>query len=298
MEDKSVIVIGAVNIDICGRPKQKLNMRDSNPGEVSFAPGGVGRNIAHNLRLLGVKVKFIAAIGTDVYGESILKSCVELGMDMSLAKRVEGGRTSSYVYICDDNGDMAVGVSDTDIAASITPEYLAEHIAEINSADAVVFDGNLPDETVKWIADNVTAPLYADPVSARKAERLKPALNKLCAFKPNDVEAMSMTGEKTPEDAARALVNAGVKRVFVSLGAEGLIAAEKDMLLKLPCAETELVSANGAGDAAMAAIVWAGVHACSLEDTANVALKAAAFAIKCNETVNPELSVQEIVATE
>ena len=298
MEDKSVIVIGAVNIDICGRPKQKLNMRDSNPGEVSFAPGGVGRNIAHNLRLLGVNVKFIAAIGTDVYGESILQSCVEKGMDMSLAKRVEGGRTSSYVYICDENGDMAVGVSDTDIAASITPEYLAEHIAEINRADAVVFDGNLPAETVKWIAENVTAPLYADPVSARKAERLKPALYKLCSFKPNDVEAMSMTGENTPEDAATALVNAGVERVFVSLGADGIIAAEKGRLLKLPCAETELISANGAGDAAMAAIVWSGVRGCSLEESTNAALKAAAFAIKSEETVNPELSVQEIVATD
>lgn len=297
MEDKVVIVIGAVNIDICGRPKEKLNMRDSNPGEVTFTPGGVGRNIAHNLRLLGLGVKFIAAIGTDVYGESILQSCVELGMDMSLAKRVEGGRTSSYVYICDDNGDMAVGVSDTDIAESITPEYLAEHIAEINSADAVVFDGNLPAETVRWIGENVTAPLYADPVSARKAERLKPALGKLRAFKPNDVEAMSMTGEKSPKAAAKALAAAGTGRVFVSLGADGLIAAEKDKLLKLQCAETKLVNTNGAGDAAMAAIVWADISGLSLDDSANTALKAAALAIKSDETVNPDLSVQEIIAT-
>lgn len=298
MENKSVIVIGAVNIDICGRPKSKLNMRDSNPGEVSFSPGGVGRNIAHNLRLLGMNVKFIAAIGTDVYGESILQSCVELGMDMSLARRVQGGRTSSYVYICDDNGDMAVGVSDTDISASISPEYLAEHIAEINSADAVVFDGNLPVETVRWIGENISAPLYADPVSAAKAERLKPALGKLCAFKPNDVEALRLTGEKTPEAAAKALVDAGVERVFVSLGADGLIAAEKGKITKLPCAETKLVSANGAGDAAMAAIVWAGVNKLSLEAAAKAAQKASALAISCGETVNPELSVQEIVASD
>lgn len=298
MESKSVIVIGAVNIDICGRPKNKLNMRDSNPGVVTFAPGGVGRNIAHNLRLLGVGVKFIAAIGTDVYGESIRQSCTELGMDMSLAKRVEGGRTSSYVYICDENGDMAVGVSDTDIAESITPAYLAEHIDEINCADAVLFDGNLPAETVRWIAENITAPLYADPVSATKAERLKPALSKLCAFKPNDVEAMSMTGADSPEKAAEELLAAGVKRVFVSLGADGIIAAEKGKMLKLPCFETELVSANGAGDAAMAAIVWAGINNLPLEAAAKTALKAAAFAIKCGETVNPRLTVQEIVATD
>ena len=47
-----VAVIGAVNIDICGRPFNPLIMRDSNPGTVTMSMGGVGRNIAHNLRLL------------------------------------------------------------------------------------------------------------------------------------------------------------------------------------------------------------------------------------------------------
>lgn len=297
MEDKCVTVIGAVNVDICGRPQNKLNMRDSNPGLVSFAPGGVGRNIAHNLRLLGVNVKFIAAIGTDVYGESIMQSCVDLGMDMSLARKVIGGRTSSYVYICDENGDMAVAVCDTDISESITPEYLSECLDEINASDAVVFDGNLTAETVRWIAENITAPLYADPVSAAKAERLKPALSKLRAFKPNDVEAVKMTGGQNPEKAAEALAKAGVERVFVSMGAEGLIAAESGKILKFPCEKTELISANGAGDAAMAAIVWADINGLSLEESAKCAEKAAAVAISCGETVNPKMSVQEIIAT-
>ena len=49
-----VCVVGAVNLDICGRPSRKLIFRDSNPGTVTLTPGGVGRNIAHDLRLLGV----------------------------------------------------------------------------------------------------------------------------------------------------------------------------------------------------------------------------------------------------
>ena len=298
MEDKTVIVIGAVNMDICGRPKGKLNMRDSNPGEVSFAPGGVGRNIAHNLCLLGARVKFIAAIADDIYGESIMRSCVELGMDMSLSRKVTGGRTSSYVYICNEDGDMAVGVSDTDIAASIDPEYLAGILFEINRADAVVIDGNLPAETVQWIAENCTAPLYADPVSATKSERLIPALGHLAAFKPNDVEAMHMTGEKSPADAAKALIKAGVKRVFVSLGEEGMLAAEDDKLIELPTGASNVVNANGAGDAAAAAIIWAGVQNLGLEETANAAQKAAALTIGCEETVNPRLCAEEIIATD
>ena len=35
-----VCVVGAVNLDICGRPEKKLIFRDSNPGAVTLTPGG------------------------------------------------------------------------------------------------------------------------------------------------------------------------------------------------------------------------------------------------------------------
>ncbi len=294
MEDKTVIVIGAVNVDICGRPESLPRLHDSNIGSVSLSPGGVGRNIAHNLCLLGVKVKFLAAIGDDVYGESVLKSCEALGMDMHLARRIEGGRTSSYLYVTDEKGDMLIGICDTDIAGSITPEYLSMHLDEINAADAVVIDGNLSEETLGWIAENVTAPLYADPVSTVKAERLRPAIGRLCAFKPNELEAKSLTGENSALDAAHKLLGAGVKRVFISLGSGGVLAAEGEELVKLPCESMDVVNATGCGDAATAAIVWAGVHGLSLRESAAAAMKAAALTIICEKTVNPELRAELI----
>ena len=295
MEDKTVIVIGAVNMDICGRPNDEPRLKDSNPGVISLTPGGVGRNIAHNLCLLGLKVKFIAAIGNDFYGESLYKSCCELGMDMHMARRISGGRTSSYLYVTDRTGEMLVGVSDTDISGSITPEYLKGCLDELNAADAVVFDGNLTEETIAWIADNVTAPLYADPVSCAKAERLKPALSKLCAFKPNDLEAKSMTGEGTSLFAAEKLLEAGVKRVFVSLGADGIVAAEDADIVKLPCEKVNAVNSTGCGDASTAAIVWAGVQGLDHVSAAAAAMKAAALTIECAQTVNPEMSAELLV---
>ena len=39
---------------------------DSNPGQVRMSLGGVGRNIAHNLCLLGTEVKLLTAFGDDV----------------------------------------------------------------------------------------------------------------------------------------------------------------------------------------------------------------------------------------
>ena len=60
-----VVVIGGVNIDIGGRAFGPLKMKDSNPGKVTVSLGGVGRNIAHNLRLLGTEVCLLTALGED-----------------------------------------------------------------------------------------------------------------------------------------------------------------------------------------------------------------------------------------
>ena len=140
-----VCVVGAVNLDICGRPEKKLIFRDSNPGAVTLTPGGVGRNIAHDLRLLGVEVKFLTAFGGDSHAQLLRNDCVELGMDLSCALDVPGGRTSTYLYITDERGEMQLGLCDTDISAAITPAYLQRHLDVLNSAAAVVLDGNLTD---------------------------------------------------------------------------------------------------------------------------------------------------------
>jgi len=285
-----VIVIGAVNMDICGKSAKSLIARDSNPGSVSMSVGGVGHNIAVNLKNLGLEVSLVAAIGGDIYGESLLKSCLDDGLDMSLACHVPEGRSSSYLYINDERGDLALAVCDTDIAESINPDYLRRHLDKINAADALVIDGNLPETTLNWIGENVTAPLYADPVSVTKSERIKAILPRLTAIKPNDLEAMHMTGEDTPEKAACALLKTGVKRVFISLGEKGILAAEGDRLVTAPCRVTELINTAGAGDAATAAIVWAGIRGLSLEETAKAANRAAASAIACNSPINPALS--------
>lgn len=117
------VVAGGVNMDICGKPALALRMRDSNPGFVSLKPGGVGRNIAHNLCLLGMDVSLIAAIGGDVYGSSLMDGCRSLGMDMSMARVEPQRRSSTYLYVTDEMGDMCVGIADMDIAECVTPEH-------------------------------------------------------------------------------------------------------------------------------------------------------------------------------
>ena len=188
------VVIGAVNVDLCGRPFAAPVACDSNPGRVTTSLGGVGRNIAHNLRLLGVPVTFITALGGDAHAEEIRRSCAHLGIDLSCAAYAPDMNTSTYLYITDEHGDMVLAVCDTDVSGCITPAYLEKYMDVLNGAALVVIDANLAPQTITWICENCTSPLFADPVSAAKAPRLREGLGRLHTFKPNRIEAELLTG--------------------------------------------------------------------------------------------------------
>ena len=76
-------VVGGVNVDIGGQSYAPLVARDSNPGRVRISLGGVGRNIAHNMSLLGVDVRLLTAFGDDLHAQRVAASCGELGIDIS-----------------------------------------------------------------------------------------------------------------------------------------------------------------------------------------------------------------------
>ena len=287
---KRIAVIGGMNMDIGGRASSALQLRDSNPGIVSLRPGGVGRNIAHDLRLLGAEVSLVSAVGDDAFGRELLASCEALGLDLSMTLRRSRERSSTYLYVTDDGGDMLVAVSDMDIVDRITPEALAPLLERLNGFDAVVLDANLSQAALCYLAERLTVPLYADPVSTVKAEKLLPILPRLRALKPNLLEARSLTGEKEAVRAARSLLNRGVKRVLLSLGAEGMLAAEGERVLHLPRQKVEVVNTTGAGDAATAAMVLADLLGLDLEQTARFSQSAGALTCQCLEANNSALA--------
>lgn len=284
-----VTVIGGINMDIGGSPAGALRERDSNPGTVSLRPGGVGRNIAHNLRLLGLNTRLICALGDDVFGKALLQSCESLGIHMGLSLLRPRERSSTYLYINDETGDMRLAVADMDIADRISPQVLEERLERINQSAAVVLDANLSEASIRYLAEHVTAPLIADPVSAAKASRLLPALGRLWALKPNVLEAGILTGEEEPEAAARALLRAGVERVYLSLGGEGMLCAQGDRLLRLPCSPCRVVNTTGAGDAATAALCLGLLRGLDLEETGRLAVRAGALTCESGDANSPRL---------
>ena len=293
------VVVGGVNVDIGGRSFNALVGEDSNPGEVMTSLGGVGRNIAHNMSLMGLDVRLLSAYGDDINGERVAASCSELGIDLSNALRVPGATTSTYLYITDPDGEMALAVSDMEVCKKITPEYLSKNLALLQNAQVVVADANIPQESLEFLADNLFVPLFVDPVSTVKAEKVRKILPKIHTLKPNKIEAELLSGvkienEEDAEKAAKALIEKGVRRVFISMGSKGVFAATAKESLWHGIIPGKMVNTTGCGDAFMGALVWAYLEGMNLEDTAAAGLAAGSIAMESDETINP-LMCEEVL---
>ena len=293
------VVCGGVNIDIGAHSFAPLRDKDSNPGKVELSLGGVGRNIAHNMRLLGVNVCLLTAIGGDSRASQVEQSCRELGIDLSHALRVPDGRTSTYVFVGDSDGDMAVAVSDMEICEKLTPDYFASQLELLNGAAAVVVDANLPRDSIAYLTEHCTAPVFIDPVSTVKAEKLRGLLGRVHTLKPNRIEAELLSGVKITDEeslhkAAEALLAQGLSRVFISLGGDGVLAAQRDEMQLVPICKAEMRNATGAGDAMMAALVWSFLAGQSLVESAASGTAAAAIAVESEETINPAMSADAV----
>ncbi|EHH0842151.1 TPA: PfkB family carbohydrate kinase, partial [Escherichia coli] len=96
-EKDYIVIIGSANIDVAGYSHHPLNYADSNPGKIKFTPGGVGRNIAHNLALLGKNAWLLSAVGGDFYGQSLLAQTNQSGVYVDKCLIVPGENTSSYL---------------------------------------------------------------------------------------------------------------------------------------------------------------------------------------------------------
>ena len=289
------VVVGGANVDIGGRSLAPLVPEDSNPGRVGLSIGGVGRNIAHNLSLLGADVRMLTACGEDLYGQQLCAASSAAGIDMSHILKLRDERTSTYLYVTGPDGEMALAVSDMTICDRIDPDYLASHYALLQNARVIVCDANIPDSSLHYLAEQFRAPIFCDPVSTAKAEKLRPILSRIHTLKPNRLEAELLSGVRIEsradaETAARALLDAGVQRVFLSLGGDGMYAAtrqESCWMDNLPC---RMVNTTGCGDSAMAALVWAYLEGLSLEGSVRAALAAGSITIESPETISPEMS--------
>ena len=279
-----VTIIGGANVDITATSGQAFRIGDSNPGAVKVSWGGVARNIAHNLALLGDKVELLTIFGGGLFRPVIEESCQELGIGTSHSEIAGEGTNSFFVSINNADGELVGGVADMNATEGITPEWLSARLDAINAADAVVADANSSPEALAFLIDNCAKPLYLDAVSVAKAARIREAIGlsskkSFFALKCNFLEYQALAD----------MSEATIERQYISMGAEGLQVKEGRYAYTFPALPCIVRNVTGGGDALLAGIVHAGPSA-SLEKTAQWGLKCAKCAVESPDAVSNEIS--------
>ena len=290
-----ISIIGGANVDLSATLYDAFIAADSNPGHIEVGYGGVARNIAHNLSLLGARTQLLTIFGGDLFGGLLYDYCRQQGIDVHLSERESSLRSGVYLCINNHGGEMIAAVADTEAIRAITPDWLAKRSGEINLSDFVVADTNITEDALRFLMENVTVPLFVDGVSTTKAHRIVNALRKaklpyLHTLKLNLKEALAVTHTATYAEAAQQLLNWGVAHVYITLGGEGVYcrnAAEEWLFPSLP---GEIVNTTGAGDAFLAGVVYAHAKGIDFPQTAQYGLMAARTTLMSSKAVNPDIA--------
>jgi len=276
----TIYIVGGAAIDITGKPDSICRERDSNLGRVGIRVGGVGHNIAKRLSALGYETELVTAIGSGFHAGMVRESCRKANVSLTHTY-VGTEHTGTYIGIYDEDGDMLVGISDMSVLDHLTPDYLGTLLPQINAAKMCVIDGNLSPESLTYLCENVTSPLFYDPVSCAKAKRIGGSIGRCYAIKPNRFEAGFLSGKSC--DTLRGIYRAsdwfleqGVKRVFIDLVEEGVFWADAEGCGVIAPQAKPITDAARADNAMAAAMIHGCVQGLSTEACAILGAEAAA----------------------
>ncbi len=250
-----IAVVGSANVDLTTFTNQFPK-----PGETIFGQrfdlgfGGKGANQAVAARLCGAEVFMVARVGSDLFGPATIENFRKQGIDPTHVKQVEGMSSGVAPIFVEPNGQNRIlvvkGAND-----ALKPADVDAAAETLKTADCIVLQFEIPVETVYYTIDFarkhgircILNPAPAQPVDLG-------ALKDLDYFVPNESEAETITAQpvRNIEDAkqcAEKLVAGGIRRVIITLGAQGSLLAGRDGSEHMPPFAVNSIDSTGAGDA-------------------------------------------------
>ena len=295
-----ILVFGVSICDIFGFTQRNYRTHESNPGNVKMSFGGVCRNIAENLGRVGTQTKFITVIGEDEKGRSMLEHAKSVNIDMSETLISKDASTPTYMAILDECGEMVSAVVDINVGHYFTEDFVDQRRQTIEGAEYMIFGADQPEITeyiLKTYAGKTN--FILNPVSAAKAEHLVPLLSYFHTVKPNRNEAEVLVGFeiKSQDDLRKAgthLLAQGVKKVFISLDADGVYYNDGIEEGIIKTSGVKVLNVTGAGDAFLAGVGYSYMNNLSIVETVKFSQLMSIITISHENTNHPDMSAEYV----
>lgn len=299
---KQVICIGAALVDELYSATAPMLLATTNDATVHRSAGGVSRNIAHQLALLGLPVQLISVFGNDGEGDWLKTICdySNIKLDASITTH---SLTGKYTGILNYDKSLFTALITNAELDLITPQHLLANQTLLSSAAVIVVDANISVASVEWLAQFCNTnkiPLIIEPVSVPPAAKLSQMnLQGVYMLTPNEDELPALCTNKnytSIQQQAQELLNRGVEKVWLHSGAAGSTLFTKEKTIHLPAPNvTNIKDVTGAGDGSLSGFILAQYLEKTDEESLKIAHTLSAEILQVNGAIATHIKQTELL---
>ena len=257
-----VVCIGATLIDELYFSKETIINGTSNPAIVKKYIGGVMSNISQHLAMLDIPVEYITTLGNDSDGNwvKVVLQSKNVGISNTLFVNESTGKYTSFL---NPDGSLFAATC-VDICANyLLPLFLETKRKVLLNASIIMSDTNVDEPTLQWLIDfskQNNKLLIIEPVSVVKARKLSHLnLDGVFMITPNQDEIAPICNSylSSETEMIEMLLARDIKNIWLRKGAEGSVFYNAIDSIGLKTTQIKIKDSTGAGDAALAAWVFA-----------------------------------------
>lgn len=253
-------------------------------GTFSMAAGGKGANQAVAAARAGGEVTFVARVGDDMFGKQAREGFVRDAINTRSVFTDPKAASGIALIFVDERGENSIAVA-SGANAELTPTDVSQAKDAITSADILLLQLEVPIPTVEAavrLATEAGVRIILNPAPAQPLEGKM--LSLVSIITPNETEAELLTGIKISDGtslttAAERLLEKGVEKVIITLGARGAFLADKHEERFIPSFKVNAVDTTAAGDVFNGALAVSLAEEKSLSDAVRFANAAAALSV-------------------
>nr|WP_297913022.1 carbohydrate kinase [uncultured Allomuricauda sp.] len=256
---KRVFCVGELLIDFVAE-NQGNDL--SNATHFTKKAGGAPANVACAISKLGGKGVFVGSVGNDPFGQFLLDTLKNEGVDISHVQTSTTFTTLAFVSLADDGERDFVFSRGADqelcYDASLRKSFFG-NMLHLGAATALL-GGSLEKAYSKYLFDGLTREMFisfdpnfrGDLWKDREAQFVKkcmPFIEKshLCKFSKE--EALLLSNTLKVEDACQVLHEVGTKVITITLGKQGTLVSCSGIRQIVPSISVKAIDTTGAGDA-------------------------------------------------
>jgi len=256
-------VLGELVIDLIPTTRVEQPLYAANPGG---APG----NVAAGLARLGMRSLMLSKVGPGAFGDLLIRTLVEAGVDSAGIMRAATEPTALAVVSLSPSGEREFmlyrdGCADSNLSERELPLDLLRgckllHVGSLSLATPV--SAAAQRRAIACVRDNggmISADVNLRPaiwrdLGAMRATGAEAARN-ADILKVSTEELAILTGADDLRFGAEAIWHPSLKLLAVTRGADGVTLFTRDRSVEIPGYDVQVVDTVGCGDAFMAALL-------------------------------------------